>query len=498
MDQHDCDRVSMADYWKEFSTPSASVVEMMLDRGGEKLAALEQPEILSYLPDFTGKRVIDLGAGIGRYTSTFAKSAYSVFAIDFMNEFIEKNETINNLYKNIDFQCGDVTKLQRDNRSADFVFSNWLLMYLSDTEVLELLQKVLEWLDEDGYLFIRESCMGPSGDYPVRFNPTIYRNAMRYEALFASSAISCDENKSYGFECVMSTSVDAYAKVKDNRNQIVWLLQKVERNNGTNKAFLESHELQETYQHRVIGYQKMFGCTMFGDVLETGEVDVGTLDLKPHHTVLEVGCSFGDRSVDLAKKYGCKVVGVAMSIIQRRHAEKNAKENAMGPDQVKFEFADLLKRNYPNESFHAIYSRDSICTIADKMTLFGNFYKWLKPGGKVLISDYCSSTEGHSDIFRKYMKQRGYTLYSPVQYGKRFEEAGFVDVRVEDKTKVFTEALTTELNQIHKRRADYIGDVHKKDCDDIVSDWKDTLHLTGEGEQRWGIFCATKPSRPLT
>ncbi|XP_067650967.1 uncharacterized protein [Haliotis asinina] len=414
-------RVSMTDYWKEFSTPSASVVEMMLDRGGEKLASLEEPEILSYLPDFTGKRVIELGAGIGRYTSTFAESAYSVFAIDFMNEFIEKNKTVNNHYRNIEFQCGDVTKLQRDNRSADLVFSNWLLMYLSDTEVLELLQKVLEWLDDDGYLFIRESCMGRSG-----------------------------------------------VLVKNNRNQIVWLLQKVKRDNGCNKTLIEDLASQETYQHLVDGYQRVFNSTIFGGVL------------------------------DIREKYRCKVIGVTASITERRHAEKNTKENAMGPDQVKLEFADLLKRNYPNESFHAIYSRDSICTIADKMTLFGNFFKWLKPGGKVLISDHCSSTDDHSDVFRKYVKQRGYTLYSPVQYGKSLEEAGFVDVRVEDKTKVFTEALTTELNQIHESRTGFIGDFHQTDSDDIIGGWKDTLHLTVEGEQRWGIICASKPICPLT
>lgn len=55
----------MTDFWKQCSTPCASVVEMMLDIGAEELAELEQPEILSYLPDFAGKRVMDLGAGIG-------------------------------------------------------------------------------------------------------------------------------------------------------------------------------------------------------------------------------------------------------------------------------------------------------------------------------------------------------------------------------------------------------------------------------------------------
>lgn len=54
----------MADYWKEHST-SASLKEMMLDNDAEELHKEEMPEILSYLPEFDGKRVIELGAGIG-------------------------------------------------------------------------------------------------------------------------------------------------------------------------------------------------------------------------------------------------------------------------------------------------------------------------------------------------------------------------------------------------------------------------------------------------
>lgn len=43
---------------------------------------------------------------------------------------------------------------------------------------------------------------------------------------------------------------------------------------------------------------------------------------------------------------------------------------------------------------------------------------WLKPGGKLLISDYCCGDGNHSEEFKNYVKQRGYILYPPSQYGK--------------------------------------------------------------------------------
>lgn len=47
-----------------------------------------------------------------------------------------------------------------------------------------------------------------------------------------------------------------------------------------------------------------------------------------------------------------------------------------------------------------------------------NHQKFLKPGGKVLISDYCCSPDEHSEAFKKYVKGRGYNLLSPADYGK--------------------------------------------------------------------------------
>ena len=47
--------------------------------------------------------------------------------------------------------------------SYDIIFSNWLLMYLNEKEVQELMTNTLSWLDEDGYFFTRESCFHPAG-----------------------------------------------------------------------------------------------------------------------------------------------------------------------------------------------------------------------------------------------------------------------------------------------------------------------------------------------
>lgn len=45
---------------------------------------------MSLLPHFEGKSVLELGAGIGRFTSELAKTAGQVIALDFIESVIKK------------------------------------------------------------------------------------------------------------------------------------------------------------------------------------------------------------------------------------------------------------------------------------------------------------------------------------------------------------------------------------------------------------------------
>jgi phosphoethanolamine N-methyltransferase len=58
----------------------------------------------------------------------------------------------------------------------------------------------------------------------------------------------------------------------------------------------------------------------------------------------------------------------------------------------------------------------------------------LKPGGRLLISDYCKAPFAPPPAFAKYIEQRGYDLHSVDDYGAMLAAAGFQDVKAEDRT----------------------------------------------------------------
>jgi phosphoethanolamine N-methyltransferase len=488
-------REDMLKFWQEHAKKTTPV-EMMLDEEAERIGREEVPEILGLLPDLKGKRVLELGAGIGRFTGEMAKKAQSVTAVEFMEAFHKENQKLNGKHNNVVFKCADATKVEFPPNSFDVIFMNWLLMYLDDTEVNNLFKKFLSWLPENGYLFFRESCFHRSGNKDRSFNPTFYRTPADYKALIDFTQIHSPESNSIsGFEIVFSRSIQTYIKLKNNANQICWLFQKTstvcESAEQSHSNFQQFLDKQQYSTNGILRYEKIFGKHFVSTGgLETTTEFVEMLRLQQGEMVLDVGCGIGGSAFYMAKQFGATVVGMDLSSNMINIALERAAE--CNDTRVQFEVADATKREYPPESFHVVYSRDTILHIQDKLSLFKDFLKWLKPGGRLLISDYCCTPNEWSENYTAYVKQRGYRLVSVKEYGKLLEKAGFVAVNAMDRTGQFKEVLERELEKAKGMKHEFIQEFSEEDYLAIVNGWQDKLQRVAQGDQKWGLFYAEK------
>lgn len=67
-----------------------------------------------------------------------AKVAKSVIATDFIESFVKENEELHGKdYPNMTFRTLDAAKLDYPPESLDFIFSNWLLMYLNNVDTAQ-------------------------------------------------------------------------------------------------------------------------------------------------------------------------------------------------------------------------------------------------------------------------------------------------------------------------------------------------------------------------
>ena len=212
-------RGAFRDYW--IDAQGETLESMLLDSNAEKIDVMERPEIISKLPCLEGNHILELGAGIGRFTGFFGEKSARVVAVDFLGKSCEENRKRNGHLKNVEILCQDVTELSLPDGSFDLIFSNWLLMYLSDEEVLRFAKHCIKWLKPGGTLFFRESCFHRSGDSSRSFNPTEYRSPIQYFDIFCSSVVS-----EFCFRLVDHGIIAAYVLLKKNHNQFFWKFRK--------------------------------------------------------------------------------------------------------------------------------------------------------------------------------------------------------------------------------------------------------------------------------
>lgn len=190
---------------------------MLLQDDIDNLGQAERADIIAQLPSLDGMEVLELAAGIGRYTTHLAHVASHVTAVDFIERFLEQNRKATVQLKNVSYCCADVMDVAFEPESFDFVFINWLFMYLDDQQMLLLRDKIRQWTRIGGYVFFRESCSrGASGGLYSGDNPTRYRLDSEYTRLFDD-----------GFELIRQGVVKVYEQRFNRANQCYWLFQRV-------------------------------------------------------------------------------------------------------------------------------------------------------------------------------------------------------------------------------------------------------------------------------
>jgi arsenite methyltransferase len=124
-------------------------------------------------------------------------------------------------------------------------------------------------------------------------------------------------------------------------------------------------------------------CDSFhpGGLQLTGQLG-RTLGLNPASRVLDVACGKGTTAVFLVKEFGCEVFGVDygaqnVSVARAEHLES----------RVHFERSDAESLPFSDDSFDAVICECAFCTFPDKTSAAKEFFRVLRRGGQVGISD---------------------------------------------------------------------------------------------------------------
>eukprot|EP00451_Oxyrrhis_marina_P002023 CAMPEP_0204253818 /NCGR_PEP_ID=MMETSP0468-20130131/2119_1 /ASSEMBLY_ACC=CAM_ASM_000383 /TAXON_ID=2969 /ORGANISM="Oxyrrhis marina" /LENGTH=554 /DNA_ID=CAMNT_0051227449 /DNA_START=45 /DNA_END=1709 /DNA_ORIENTATION=- len=446
------ERQAFTEYWTtDHAAPTLE--NMMLDSDASKMDVLERPEILSELPALTGKHVLELGAGIGRFSGLLAEKCERLVAVDFVEASCDENRRVHAHLENLEVVCADATKIDYEPGTFDLVFTNWLLMYLADEEVQAFASNALRWLKPGGHLFFRESCFHQSGNAKRRFNPTKYRHPDDYSKMFGDATLD-DGSR---FQLCATNCVEAYAQMKGNVHQMWFRWEKVDAKVSERQAMslsTQQYSLPATMRYESL-YGKNYITTGGDEIAETMLREVGG-ELSPGSRAIDIGCGLGGMLLYLSKKCeGSYLHGVSFNsglhaVVGGRHVDR---EKSLR-DRVSFSVVTecgvpASELSFPPNSFDAAFMREALMYVdmSDKPVLLRKLSRLLRPGAKFVITDYClgRKLEACGQAFQDYVKERRYSLIDAETQRGLLER--YFKVKAVNVTDQFTKFLGVEMER---------------------------------------------------
>jgi len=160
------------------------------------------------------------------------------------------------------------------------------------------------------------------------------------------------------------------------------------------------------------------------------------LELVPGQTALEVACGSGGITCRMALETGAQCVGIDLN----RHGIEGAARRAQGQglaSRVSFQVADAGHRlPFPDGSFDAVFCNDSINHFPTRLEILRDWYRVLRPGGRLLYTDPIVVTGQLTNEEMRARSSIGFFLFTPLGCNERLlAESGFRVVDVQDLTE---------------------------------------------------------------
>ena len=112
------------------------------------------------------------------------------------------------------------------------------------------------------------------------------------------------------------------------------------------------------------------------------------LGLRPGMRALDLGCGIGGPLRQMVRFSGARIVGVSISGYGIERARKQTEEAGIG-HMAEYVECDFMKMDFPDDSFDAVFSIETTCCAPDKVGVFSEVFRLLKPGACFGVYEYC-------------------------------------------------------------------------------------------------------------
>jgi SAM-dependent methyltransferase len=156
------------------------------------------------------------------------------------------------------------------------------------------------------------------------------------------------------------------------------------------------------------------------------------LPIREGHHIVDIGCGIGGPARYLAKRFGCRVSGVDITAPFVEAANKLTALLKM-ESLVEVKLGDGQQLPFADGVFDGGYAQHVTMNIADRARFFAEAYRVLRPDAFFALTEHGLGPNGSPHYPVPWSEDgSGSHLVTPAETMVYLNEAGFVDVRMED------------------------------------------------------------------
>jgi ubiquinone/menaquinone biosynthesis C-methylase UbiE len=213
--------------------------------------------------------------------------------------------------------------------------------------------------------------------------------------------------------------------------------------------------------------------------------------------VLDIGCGLGGPACLLAEEYGSHVVGTDLEPPLIERARRRAQQKGVG-DRTRFDVVTPGPLCFADDSFDLVMSSGGVTQTADKLGIFRECLRVLKPGGSFSAYDWMRSGRDYSEDMEYWFEMEGltYAMETPRGQERTLRRAGFEEVSVVDASAWYRAQVRREYDRLKTRDFSRLVELLGREAaDHAVENWRATVVVCEKGEMLQVYTRARAPVR---
>ena len=216
--------------------------------------------------------------------------------------------------------------------------------------------------------------------------------------------------------------------------------------------------------------------------------------LDTAHRVLDLGSGYGGTARFLARRYGCRVLGLNLSEVENQRARRLNTEQGL-QSQVDIVDGNFESVEAPDGSFDAVCSQDAILHSGERAKVVAEAARVLKPGGVFAFSDIMQSDTCPAGVLEPILERIHLTsLGEPATYRQAARRSGLVEEDFEELTPHMSTHYARILHETEAREGQLRGRVSREYLQRMKQGLARWVDGGRKGYLAWGMFRFRKPA----